>query len=585
MAKRDSGITGARQASRKGSRKKGRRDSRAPSTPGSRHDSQRLLQPSWLTAATDLLWPATAHGRWMLVGILLVAFGFRVARLMEMFPVLVDESIYMHWAEIIDHQGQWFISLMDGKQPLQYWVLAVVRMVFGGDPLLEGRLVSVAVGLVSTVGVFAIGKRLGGDAAGLISALLYALFPFALLYDRLAYTEAFVNLSGIAIVLTVLLAFGEPKKSWVPEIAAGLALGLALFTKQTALLFVHFPVIGGLWLGRGRGRSLFVRWGVMYGIASLFALVNWTAIPEAPTLETHDAFLHHSQFYVPLDELMRDPFVAAPKNTSLLVGYIGSYLTWPVALTGVLSLVYLSWRKSLAPWTLISVSVPPLVVQCVILSLMYPTRWAFPHFWPWLVVLGLAASDVWQRYLRRIDSVAIRRGVAAAAALCVAAPMLYQAQGMIRTPRDFLHASDVEGFLGSHAHVGFGNREAIEYLIAEARRRPLILLTDAIWGPPADAMFPYLNMRHGIRVYEAWWTQLARDHPILPPGPADIMRSHYERVKAGVIDFSKVSRVFYVTDTFHTPKAAVQLRQPGAKLVASFPKPDDRHFIDVYQLK
>jgi len=37
-----------------------------------------------------------------------------------MFPILVDESIYLRWAEIIDHQGQWFISLLDGKQPLQY---------------------------------------------------------------------------------------------------------------------------------------------------------------------------------------------------------------------------------------------------------------------------------------------------------------------------------------------------------------------------------------------------------------------------------------------------------------------------------
>ena len=210
----------------------------------------------------------------MMAAILLLAFLLRVTRLMEMFPVLVDESIYMHWAEIIEHQGQWFISLLDGKQPLQYWVLAVVRMIFGGDPLLEGRLVSVGAGLLSTVGVFAIGKRLGGDTAGLISASLYAVFPFALLYDRLAYTEAFVNLNGIAIALTALLAFGEPKKNWTPEIAAGLALGLALFTKQTTLLFIHFPVIAGLWLGRGQARSLFARWGLMYGIAGVFVFVN-----------------------------------------------------------------------------------------------------------------------------------------------------------------------------------------------------------------------------------------------------------------------------------------------------------------------
>ena len=209
-----------------------------------------------------------------MAAVLAVAFGFRVARLMEMFPILVDESIYLHWAEIIEHQGQWFISLLDGKQPLQYWVLAVVRMVFGGDPLLEGRLVAVGVGLLSTAGVFAIGKRLGGDTTGLISASLYAVFPFALLYDRLAYTEAFVNLNGITIALTALFAFGEPKKNWAPEIAAGVALGLALFTKQTTLLFIYFPVIAGLWLGRGRGRSLFARWGLMYGIAGVFVFIN-----------------------------------------------------------------------------------------------------------------------------------------------------------------------------------------------------------------------------------------------------------------------------------------------------------------------
>ena len=560
---------------------------REPSGPARSQTSLGLLssRSAKFAAVLRLLGPETARGRWMMAAILLVAFLLRVTRLMEMFPVLVDESIYMHWAEIIEHQGQWFISLLDGKQPLQYWVLAVVRMIFGGDPLLEGRLVSVVAGLLSTVGVFAIGKRLGGNTAGLISASLYAVFPFALLYDRLAYTEAFVNLNGIAITLTALLAFGEPKKSWTPEIAAGLALGLALFTKQTTLLFIYLPLIAGLWLGRGQGRSLLARWGLMYGIAGVFVFVNWAAMPEAPTLETHDTLLHHKQFYVPLDELMRNPFRAASKNARLLIGYIGSYVTWPVALAGLTSLLYLSWRRSFAPWVLISISVPPLVIQCVILSLMYPTRWAFPHFWPWLVVIGLAASDVRERYLRRLDSVAIRRGVAAAAALCVAGPMLYQAQGMIRSPREFLHTSDATGFLGSHAHVGFGNREAIEYLIAQARERPLVLLTDAIWGPPADAMFPYLNMRHGIRVYEAWWMQLAPNHPILPPGPADIMRSHYERVHAGVIDFSKVSRVFYVTDTFHKTKAEVQFRQPGAKLVASFPKPDDRHFIDVYQLK
>ena len=195
------------------------------------------------------LWPDTPAGRWAMAGIIAVSFGLRAARLTDTFPITGDEAIYLRWAEIIDHQGQWFISLIDAKPPLQSWVLGALRIALGGDPLLQARLASVGAGLLSTVGIFAIGKRLGGDTAGLTGAALYAVFPFAVLYDRLAYTEAFVNLAGIALVLASLFVFGEVRRSWVPQIMAGVALGLGLLTKQTVLLFAYFPVVAGLWLG------------------------------------------------------------------------------------------------------------------------------------------------------------------------------------------------------------------------------------------------------------------------------------------------------------------------------------------------
>ena len=537
----------------------------------------------FLKALASALWPDTAAAGRALAGVLAAAFLLRVVRVMDLFPILVDESIYLHWAEIIEHQGHWFISLWDGKQPLQYWVLAVVRMIFGGDPLLEGRLVAVGVGLLSTIGLFAIGKRLGGDLAGLVSAGLYAIFPLALLYDRLAYTEAFVNLAGIMIALTALHAFGE-SESWMPEISAGIALGLGLFTKQTAILFLYFPLLAGIWLGRGRRRNLIARLAVIYAVAGAFVALIWINQPQGPMLETHDPIFHQTKFYVPLDKLVENPATMWRKNFGLLAGYTSTYLTWPAALASLLCLLYLTWRRSLAPWILLSIAIPPLVLQCTILELMFPSRWAFPHFWPLLVVIGLALADAWKRYASGL-STASARMAGLAALLFVGGPMLYEAQGMLLEPRSFLHASDADGFLGSHAHVGFGNREAVNYFIAESQRAPLVLLTDAIWGPPADTMFPYLNQRYGIHVYEAWWTQLSGNHPILPRGPADIMKSQYERVKAGVIDFSRVPRVFYVTDTYHTPKAAVRLRQPDAKLVQSFRKPDGKHSIDIYQLK
>ena len=128
-----------------------------------------------------------------MLGILALAFLLRAFKLTTLLPILVDESIYLRWAEIIDHQNQWFISLLDGKQPLTYWLLAIQRMIWDGDPLAGARLLSVFAGLGSTVGVFAVGRLWSNEIGGLIAGFLYACFPLSLLYDRLAYTEGFVN--------------------------------------------------------------------------------------------------------------------------------------------------------------------------------------------------------------------------------------------------------------------------------------------------------------------------------------------------------------------------------------------------------
>ena len=154
--------------------------------------------------------------------------------------------------------------------------------------------------------------------------------------------------------------------------------------------------------------------------------------------------------------------------------------------------------------------------------------------------------------------------------------MLARSVAMLGNPAEYLDPYDRRGFLSSHAHAGFGNREAVDYLREESRNGPFVLLTDPIWGPPSDTMFPYLNHRQGIRVYEAWWMQKSGNHPILPQGRAEIIKSHYEREKSGVIDFSKVARVFYVTDTNYYNRAAVHVRQPDARLVKSFPQAPTR---------
>ena len=534
----------------------------------------------------ELVHPSSRASGAVLLGILAVALLLRAHNLLEMFPILVDESIYLRWAEIVDHQGQWFISLLDGKPPLHTWLLAIPRILFDGDPLWTGRAVSVIIGLLSVVGIFAIGKRLAGETAGLLAAGLYAVFPLAVLYDRLAYTESLVNLCGIAIVLTSIEAFGRDNNSWKQTVPAAIAFGLGVFTKQTVFLFAFFPALAGIWLARKRPRFLISGLACIYGAGLLFLAATWLLKPEAPTLDTENAFLHHTGFYVQPAEFLDNPLVEVPKNLPLLGGYITTYMTVSLAFFSVVSLAYLTFQRRWEAWLIGSVSVLPLMVEVVILSLMFPSRWAFPHFWPWLVIVGMAAADLWQVRRERIGSLPRRRAVAAAVVLLIAAPVFLRSLAILASPQQRLHPDDAAGFLGSSAHVGFGIREAVEFLDAESETHgPFVLLVDPIWGPPADAIITFLNRRHGIRAYEAWWTQLSGTHAILPQGSADMLRSHYERIEAGKLDFRAAPRVFYVTDTNYYNDAAVRVRQPDARLVQSFPKPDGKQAINVYRLK
>jgi len=545
--------------------------------------------PSLLSRLAAELLPRSSSDRKILLGLLALSFVLRAYNLLGMFPVLVDEAIYLRWAEIIDHQGQWLISLLDGKPVLSYWLLALQRMIFGGDPLYGARLLSAAAGVFSTIGLFAVARRLApmeaAERAGLIGAGLYAVFPYALLYDRLAYTEAWINLVGIMIALTSLWCFSREEGDWRLGLVPGIVFGLGIFTKQTAVLFGLVPAAMALWFTASPLRTRLARLATVYAVGIVFVAANFALTPEAPMLETHDAVLHHTGFFADSQELMKDPLVAARSNFPKLASYAGTYLGWPLILAAAAGAVWLGRSGSPALWLLLSCAIIPVVVEAFLLELMFPSRYPFPHFWPWLAVAAAGVAAAWERMRQSEIAPTQRRATLAAAALALVGPMLYRDAFMLATPREGLHVSDAAGFLGDHAHVGYGIRKALDFLIAESGKGGFILLTDPIWGPPSDAVFPYLNERNGIRVYEAWWTQLSGNHEILPRGGADVLKSHYERVKAGVVDFSRAERVFYLTDTYYYNQQAVLLRQPNAQLVARFKKPVGDDSIDVYRLK
>src|SRR5438477_11297939 len=137
--------------------------------------------------------------------ILALAFAARLCRIGTLFPIMVDEAIYLRWAEIIQHQHQWFISLLDGKQPLCSWLYTPLLAIDAIDPFLAARAISLLAGVAATFFIYLIAKDLGGDAAGLIASALYALAPYAVFYAHLAYNETILDLLSTAAVFSALL--------------------------------------------------------------------------------------------------------------------------------------------------------------------------------------------------------------------------------------------------------------------------------------------------------------------------------------------------------------------------------------------
>lgn len=176
----------------------------------------------------------------LLIGIVLAGWALRLA-LLHGYPLREDEAIYAFWARAA-WSDPWYLSTWPDKPPLFLWAQALALRLFG-ETAPGARVVSLLASTLTIPLVAAGARRLwpaqpGG--AGVLAAALMALSPFAISFASTGYTDSMLVLWGVLALVLVL--HGRP-------LAAGLALGAAIMTKQQGLLFL--PLIGGVqWLSR-----------------------------------------------------------------------------------------------------------------------------------------------------------------------------------------------------------------------------------------------------------------------------------------------------------------------------------------------
>ncbi|MFT4035180.1 MAG: hypothetical protein QM679_06365 [Patulibacter sp.] len=185
--------------------------------------------------------------------IVVLGAALRIDKLGTGTRVSVDERSYLGIANnMVVHR-----SYAYGKDPL-HWApgtpfLFATGMKLTGSGAIDQRLpgqrniavyMQTLVGTLAIVAVFAFAAWLGGAWAGLLAALMTAIYDPLVLVARSYLSEPLGGLLFVVAVFAICIAVARPTRSWKLATGAGALLGCAVLARNDLLLL--FGVLPGL---------------------------------------------------------------------------------------------------------------------------------------------------------------------------------------------------------------------------------------------------------------------------------------------------------------------------------------------------
>lgn len=228
--------------------------------------------------------------RW-LAGILFVAVALRLAAAFYLGEAIdtpaqariQDQVSYNALAKsLLAGQGysfpvNWY-PFTAAHTPTAHWsflyplYLAAVYGVVGFHPLVARIIQAVIAGLLSTLLVYHLGKKLFGETVGLVAGGLVAVYAYLIYHDAALMTEPFFILGILAMfALALRIADGGGRlRDWA---WLGLVLGATALLRQTILLWLPFLLAWLVWSLRKRTNW----WGIGVLLVCMGALIlPWT---------------------------------------------------------------------------------------------------------------------------------------------------------------------------------------------------------------------------------------------------------------------------------------------------------------------
>lgn len=408
-------------------------------------------------------------------------------------PIFTDEAIYVRWAQIASNDATWrFISLTDGKQPMLVWI-AMILMKLIEDPLLAGRIVSVLAGLGSMIGLFFLTSEIFKNRKiGLLASFLYVLYPFSLVYDRMALYDSLVSMFIIWALYFEILLVRYMRLDLA--LLLGMIIGGGMLTKTNAnFAFILLPFL--LLLINFKEKL----WKKKVGMLLVYAFVALVVASAMYAVLRLSPFFHIIEaknyvFIYPISEWLMHPFTFFIPNSQEFISWLFSYVTPPflvlVAASFFIGKKYFKERLLLFVWFIV-----PFIATALFGKLLYPRHLLFTTM-P-LLVLGAYALYNMILFTRKIW---LRLGILAVFLFLFLVNDFYIITDFAkaRVPK-----SDIGQFIAGWPS-GVGVNETIAFLKQKAATQKIYVGTEGTFGLMPYALEMYFIDNPNVKIVGYW---------------------------------------------------------------------------------
>lgn len=422
--------------------------------------------------------------------LLILFFAVRLINL-DKWPQFSDEGIYINWAKVAWKDASWrFISVTDGRQPLQTWATIPFLKLFSPNDLFAGRLFAVASGFAGLTGMFGLLYYLWGKKAAYIGALLYIFLPYLVFYERIALVDAAVNAGFIWILFFSFILIRTRRLDIA--LIMGFIGGMALLAKSSSRMFLGLTAAAPiLYLGLKTKKliSQSINYFFLLGVVAAISLLFYNVQRLSPYF--HYVELKNTTFILTRAEFFAAPFAYFQHNVWNIPLYIAWESGWfiiPISIAGL----YLLFNKEKLTALYLSVFiVVPYIAIAFFARVLFPR---YVLFYSTLIIITAAY------FFLNIKSAKLRNTTLA---VLIASMMLFNYPFLFDPIRASFPPVDRGQYVEGLTAV-WGAEKLMAIVQEHAQSRRVLVLAEGDFGLVADVLRVYDRYDDTVEIKGLW---------------------------------------------------------------------------------